>query len=263
MASDIMIIGAAGFIGSNLAQYFIQHTTYHLCSLDMLRGERDIMNLAPAIGAPARHRLHICDPWGNLDVLRRIFQIERPRHILVDCAGQEDNLGRIWRVIEETAGIESYTEIYGSGPAPTEWKVASPGRIYRLKTGNIFGTRQSDDVGRLCIQALLNKHSDSCCEKQQDRIHIKDFFVKLLELIESPDRPSGQYSVLGEESASEREIENYFSQLLAGERINVGTAVDHSPHENELVVEQKGSLGQVLEHTLVWYDKNRWFWEGA
>ncbi|MBO5959930.1 MAG: GDP-mannose 4,6-dehydratase, partial [Lentisphaeria bacterium] len=80
MAARIIVTGGAGFIGSALVRFLIDHTDDAVCVIDKLTYAGNLKNLAD-VSADPRFRFEQADICDRAE-MDRIFAVFRPTHVM-------------------------------------------------------------------------------------------------------------------------------------------------------------------------------------
>lgn len=276
--SNILIAGGASFIGSNFANYLMQHTKYTVATLDNLR-TGNLKNLAPAQAAKNRHTFYLADVKDEY-ISKKIFEIEKPTTVIYNCltdAGTnwENDIellrsfiwsakfsfsitnfivllpaeyhGSIW----EQAAYEVLEQEFGSGFS--NWML--------IKPCHVFGPRQRWGAVADTIQAhLIGGEMPNPDRDRREWMYVKDYFMKFMQLIDvaKDELESGKYTLHTGQWASDADINLFVGDVLSGKTERHTWEIDLGEPQSQ---SNNFDLVNALEHTVVWYDKNRWSWK--
>ena len=76
----VLLVGSAGFVGSNVSNYYIQHSNYKLAGYDSLYSH-DLRNLQPSIQSKSRFSFYLARE-GDDYIRQKTLDIERPDVII-------------------------------------------------------------------------------------------------------------------------------------------------------------------------------------
>jgi nucleoside-diphosphate-sugar epimerase len=284
--SDILILGSAGFVGSNLTNYLIQHTKYTVASVDWLEaGVDELKKLAPAMGAKSRHTFYLANIT-DVPIMRRILEIETPKIIIYNIVDRKKSRDW-WKVARD---LELWCKAAQHFLNPTtekilflmdtysdwwEWveDIAEQmlpnvyNRWHIVARSELFGPRQQDITG---VSGATWGYLDSDQNHEpyyndQDLkswMYIRDYFFTLLKLVES-DHLNGKYYIGNDQLATEHQVQSWVRHLIKGEKAPdpegwvkrwCGWPENYTP----LFPAINTDLPKAIEHTVAWYDSNRW-----
>ena len=132
---NILVTGAAGFIGSNFVQYFIQkHPDYHIVVLDKLTYAGNIHNLDPVADQITFIQGDICD----VELVTRIFNEQEINGVIHFAAESHvDNSIKTPFIFTQTNVLGTHTLLE---VARRIWGEGSPNKFIHISTDEIFGT---------------------------------------------------------------------------------------------------------------------------
>lgn len=132
---NILITGAAGFIGSNFVQYFLdQHPDYHLVVLDKLTYAGNLHNLDPIIDKITFIQGDICD----IDLVTKIFQEHKIDGVIHFAAESHvDNSIKHPLIFTQTNVLGTHTLLE---VAKRNWGEGSKNKFVHISTDEVFGT---------------------------------------------------------------------------------------------------------------------------
>jgi len=278
--SDILIAGGASFVGSNFANYMMQHTKYSVATLDNLRSG-SLQNLAPAQAAKNRHTFYLADIKDE-DIGRKIFEIEQPTTVIYNCltdAGNNwENDIEILRKFIWTSK-SSFTEQRFIVLLPAEyhgtiWEQAVEEVLNEfsylewalIKPCYVFGPRQKWGVVADTITIQLNGGEFPNPDAEpKEWMYVKDYFANFMKIVEAEDDfESGKYTLHSGQWASDANIDSFVRDVIANKpekhSWNVEKGKEAEPG-NQIPMTRNFDLVNALEHTIVWYDRNRWAWK--
>lgn len=280
--SEIFVVGSAGFIGSNVTNYLIQHSNYEIASVDNLKN-KNLDRLAPAVQSRNRHTFYLVD-LENKVLLEKAFSIEKP-HTLIYCAFDTSKTA-----IENMAMIESVVKrsqpqkvIFTASVSDNEvfWSEMEKLLIdilksipwmsiikwIFLKVENLFGPRQSlSSDSDAALSGLLkkvlwdNSYAGGSYDKVYDWVYVKDYFAQVHKFIEE-DFVSGEYSVVSGNTASIGSVADFINGLVFEQKrktIPLGAVVLDGSPTNKIFIPPSKTFEDAVEHTTAWYAANRW-----
>ena len=284
--SDILMVGGAGFTGSNFVNYMMQHTKYKVSTIDNLR-VGSLQNLAPAQAAKNRHSFYLADVKDKY-ISKKIFQIEKPKTVIYNCLQfkgyleeEIDVMKDFISVAKEAFCVRNFVVLLPSKvPVTMQFEVrqilkeefetknvhfSKEFKWFVINPCNVFGPRQSEGKAVEIIKTHLSNPEAEELEdkylelisKQQEWMYIKDYFIKFMNLLDGAEdkTKSGIYILSTGQWASEKDIYHFVDDVLKEreERHTWDTNLGNPGEYNF-------DLVSALEHTIVWYDKNRWSW---
>lgn len=295
--TDILLAGSAGFVGSNICNYLVQHTKYNLASLDDLSTVSNLKNLQASINSKNRHTFYLAEAE-NSKIINKIFELEKPKPIIYNLAStQFEQIGE-WRLQYKDAiktlnlwldlaflhKAEKFIIIMNplincqkisvnqnhflSACSSAVIEFSKKFTINVLKPCNIFGPRQGNKeiIPKIFQSVLKNEKIFGLEDKKKDWIYIKDFFYIVSNFINN-DFYSGSYAIKNDEFMSELDIFNLATNIINLKELPKSTYIkDYSlQNSNKFDIEYEWtpqySLVYALEHTFCWFDINKWAWK--
>lgn len=294
--SDIVIAGCAGFLGSNLSNYLVQHTKLQVVGIDNLTITPDIYNLQFAFNSKTRFDFYLANAQ-DAQIIGKFFEIEKPKvivyniltaHLLLMDHGRDPNVFletlRLWLDLAYLNASEKFIVLAGSEIASLDFKSDFVNRVYELlmsyqnkletifiNHGELFGPRQRARSGlaQIIVQEISGSGPDSLTvvgNDLVDLIYVKDMFSNVLNIITSKDICSGAYSIHGPTGLSKRAVRALVKSIICDEDVLEQAGSCSSENKSvkypitNYVWQPKYELSSAIEHTIVWYDSNRWAW---
>lgn len=291
--SDILLVGSAGFVGSNIANYLVQHSSSRISSIDSLQGTPHLKNIQQALQSKNRHSFYLAKAE-DTHIRNKIFEIEKPKVVVYNLASyhlRTVNSENQWQCVamlqswvadaikwgcEKFIILLDHTVLYNKlsifqkefvGVCEQYALDASGLTIHTIVPSYVFGPRQGMRDGAVSLfQALGDKQETKLDKKAKDFLYIKDYFRAIKDIIDN-DFVSGVYQIIGQESSC---FANIFDYLVCKTKYGNCVLLGAGPvkYENNLLstpknytLQEKYKLADALEHTLCWYDVNRWAWE--
>ena len=292
--AEVLILGSAGFVGSNIANYMVQHTSSSIATVDSLASTANLKNLQPAMQSKNRHNFYLAKAEDK-EIARKIFELEQPKILVYNIAssqlndpsedaGAELEVLRFWhklclefnvkkmillldhRVIYDKLTVAQEAFVFGC----EELILRSEELLMNvLVPCYVFGPRQkiTNMVPNLFKEKLQGNSPINLSSKKMEMMYIKDYFFNILNFIEASQK-SGLYIMCNNEVASEKELDSYLQCIADG--IEPGYNFNgNAEHANSSFVmppiyfawTPNYNLASALEHTMCWYDVNRWAWE--
>lgn len=279
--SDIMIVGGAGFVGSNISNYLIQHTKYSVCTVDNLTCMNYYHRLAPSLAAKSRHTFYLAD-ISDENIMSKVLQIERPKTIIYTCFTdhQNDDLKnsslfmRFDRALS-VAGIKCDKLIsIVKSPKPYGYTYAAAQDVsnvaanhwYVIKPCELFGPRQKTSAPiPSMVKALAEGGSNEWSAEASQWMYVREFFITLLNnFIDDNSVESGIYHIVSGQFASPNDLYTHLKCVSGGGgqcewNPSVGEITEEDGIQN-FIVPPMYDLREALEHTAIWYEHNKWAW---
>lgn len=266
--AKILIVGASGFIGSNVANWLMLHTNHTLVGIDAMNTFPDLLNLQPVINSK-RFNFYLADAR-NKDIVEKIFRVENPDHVLdVSCEYdfqiQEALAYAVAKhPVEKLVSVLDKFRRYGPGIVELVQELM-PKAIIAYSCG-IYGPRQHKNelIPNAMWQYLNNRTVDpkSLTNRCSEWLYVKDLFLAI-SLLFRAGKPGVIYEVSGH-SASENEIVEKLA-AITGNDVELILTDFNTMEENvsavnisELGWKPTHGLDDSLEHTAVWYSQNKW-----
>ena len=135
MSKNILITGAAGFIGANFAEFFVdKHPEYNIIVLDKLTYAGNLDNLKKVADKITFVQGDICDFEFVKDVFRK-YNIDGVIHFAAES--HVDNSIKDPFVFTHTNVIGTHTMLES---AKTVWGEGSPNKFVHISTDEVYGT---------------------------------------------------------------------------------------------------------------------------
>lgn len=290
--SDILIAGAAGFTGCNIANYMIQYSKYSVASADNLENiSQD--GLAPALAARNRHQFYLLD-LNDRNFVYKMLELENPKCIIFNAVRDGDiSTLALHNVIEGVLnGISPNTkkiiilakDLYEHPKSNNfiEQDLLDSGlykkaqeadvNIYYVKSCEVIGQRQniSKFIPKTIYSIMNGNPSFEEDISLREWIYAREYYIRVASLIESK-APSGTYRVFSGQLASKASIGAYLTNIINGENNSydfqtvypdqgVKDDVDILPLRKMNFGPAENSLQDVLQHVACWYRDNRSYW---
>lgn len=285
--SELLIVGGAGFVGSNIANYAVQHTKFDVATVDSLIRQPDFLNLAPAMAAKSRHSFYLAEAE-NSHIMKRLFEIESPQHIIYNAFVNTEDPDQVYHNFEtfrkflsvvhqfkDTQTLIVLFKDYYSNPIAHEklqsmvsglMEESSVKHWYLVNSCELFGPRQSKSgfipqniTGLFNEEVIVADPSNT----PRELMYIRDYFQAIMSLVEGEMvLENGIYRVFSGSSATDEDIFKFMSYLIKGgpEHKWIVNQLSSRPAGIDLPVEFKSELTDALEHTAAWYSHNKWSW---
>ena len=275
----VMIVGAAGFIGSTTATYLLKHPDFNVVSIDDLSTMPDPYNLEPARRATSRHAFHVADAT-DARIMGKILQIERPDTILFAVELDDRGMSAIATIQQECLKIgldvdkiivvcshRGQEGDYLGLPALPDFSEMRNCTV--VSTCRVFGPRQHSRhlIPRAIYKnlALTNVPVETNKTLAQEWLYIGEFFKALLMILQA-DHCAGAYCISSGDVATEHEIAEKISEIIKGDPTFesakglsevISNTLDCSEIRN-LGWRPTQNLAKALEHTVRWFSDNTW-----
>lgn len=283
--SDIMIIGGAGFVGSNLSNYLVQHSRYNICTVDNLTRMEYLQRLGASLEAKSRHTFYLAN-IADEDIVSKIMQIEKPKIIIYTCFSDDpaDHLQDASLLMRFGRGVsisgvkvEKFISIVKSNtmtgytyPTVRDISKSLSTSWYAINPCELFGPRQkmSEPIPTIVRNLITSDGSWELGERyfSHDRtqwMYIKDFFISLMaNFISENSLESGIYRMMSGQFASHYDLFLHLKQVCSGADPHVwdSSVGEIEDDDCNLLVTPNFDLRDAVEHTAVWYEHNRWAW---
>jgi len=270
----VLIIGAAGFIGSTAAAHMIQNTDFSVVSIDDLSGTPDIFNLEPVLASRNRHTFYVADVFDQR-IMNTILKLEKPNVILFSYDSKIDHrdhtkaFGALLETIYEGNNkVEKIVCILPDDGAIPE-NTSTFNNIVFVRPCRLFGHRQyPNNLVPTTIFRLLHEIeiSPPKTNNVQEWLYIGDFLAAIILLIKSGTPKT--YCVSAGFMATETEIINKLATTIGNCKIieeggsEMGNVSDIKDILEEGWIPTRG-LDESLSHTARWYQTNEWAFRGA
>jgi len=278
--SDILICGAASFVGSSLSGYIMQHTKYYISTIDELARKELYDNMYVISGAKTRNSFYLAK-LHDQEISTRILSLENPKYIIwnaADTSNMEHAAGDFYVFLSALAQsnirprkilvlLKDYCQ---SSNLHNELQSvigdAKGQNIVIVNSGMLYGPRQSSDkfIANTIISSLQNCFQPNNDSRTVEPIYIRDYFFALMKILEEKSDEGCIYNLFGGVSVEKRMLShdiNYF--------ITTGNWPDslwtggksERPDGIDVEVITKNSYLETIEHTIAWYANNKWFWD--
>lgn len=263
----IVVAGAAGFIGSNLVSHLLQNTGHIVISMDDLSGVSTLKNLQFALGhRNDRHKFYPCDI--NSEITERLFRIEQPDIIVNLSSGLEinENGTGFADICSKTNSIKKYIILRKDSVFSECPQLCKNFEVIKIDSCNVFGPRQSirENIPRILAKNfdILGKHKALLPTDQKDSyVYVKDLIDALLLIIEGMVDKIPLYKIGSDHKTSQANIETFVQNLISGKIVELQTERVENTSSIQLIDagwKIRRPLFQAIEHTLDWYNNNRW-----
>ena len=267
----VMIIGAAGFIGSTAAAHMIQNTDFSIVSLDDLSGTPDVFNLEPVLASKNRHTFQVADVFDRR-IMNAIIKLEKPDVILfvadskIAGRGGKDAFAALLETVYE--GNNKIGKIVCVVPDNEILDCGNHKNVIFIKTCQLFGHRQSpDSIVPTTIFRLLHNTGPVPVPRNniQEWLYIGDFLTALVLLIKNGEPKT--YYVSAGFLATEAEVINKISVAMGAtpaldENCSEMKNIFYSKDIFELGWIPTRAIDEALSHTARWYQTNEWAFRG-
>ena len=139
MSKNVLVTGAAGFIGANFAEYFVtKHPDYNIIVLDKLTYAGNLDNLKKVIDKITFVKGDICDFDFILDLFKK-YDINGVIHFAAES--HVDNSIKNPFVFTQTNVIGTHTLLEA---AKQVWGEGSPNKFVHISTDEVYGSLKED-----------------------------------------------------------------------------------------------------------------------
>jgi len=274
--SKIMVVGAAGFVGSNFCNWLMLHTKHDIVGVDNMSTFPDLLNLEPVIRSK-RFDLNISNGFDD-DIMERLVGVEKPDYIinatvsgvygvlLHKCiVGAVEN-NPVKKIISLTNMHDSFWEAYDTSPESLSEYLNSAAPAIVARVCNLYGPRQEGSrVVPRAIFSLLNGEAPShdVSTRIQSWMYIKDAFKAVLALL-NDGVPGTIYDVDSHYMLSDYGMVNKICDIMGFEHPDFECAnKERSVSSLTVDVRELGweptlGLEESLEHTICWYNTSKW-----
>lgn len=254
----ILITGAAGFIGSNLSSHLLQTTSHSIVSVDNLSGTPDLDNMQFALGhRNNRHKFYLLN-IADSEITSKLLEIEKP-DVIINAAGGSDSDPVINKSLYNHACAASVRKFISLIDNISE--TTNECKFTHITADCVFGPRQGANcsIPKIIDHALNNIGMSNLSTDIGEFIYIKDFLDAICLVIDSKNINIDSVHVGG--TLTTLESVGIYLHLLVKEspevlpvRISKTTSLDLIA----LGWEIRRPIDQALEHTLQWYNLNKW-----
>lgn len=248
--SKILIHNGAGFVGSNLSNYFIQKTTYDLVTLDTLNHGGHISRLQPSMLSRSRHSFYLNHLFNSTD-LKHIIEIEKPTILITEFC--ESDIVEIELLINSLILDPENTlkrVILISDKVEDLGLKDSRIAITQLQTCNLFGPRMPYKGG---LFDLKSPHPED--PELKDYLYIKDFFDTIKSCLDNG--LSGFFKVRNVEMSSDQKVRSFLRGLEEQKDVKLDVEIRH-PEYGDIGFVNNYLLEDAFLHTYNWFQKNSW-----
>ena len=139
MSKNVLVTGAAGFIGANFAEYFVnKHPDYNVIVLDKLTYAGNLDNLKKVMDKITFVKGDICDFDFVLDLFKK-YEINGVIHFAAES--HVDNSIKNPFVFTQTNVIGTHTLLEA---AKQVWGEGSPNKFVHISTDEVYGSLKED-----------------------------------------------------------------------------------------------------------------------
>ena len=134
MENNIVVTGAAGFIGANFAEYFVaKHPDYHVVVVDKLTYAGNLENLRKVKDKIDFEQADICD-FGKMTEIFDKYAINGVIHFAAES--HVDNSIKTPFIFTQTNVLGTHTLLE---VAKRKWGEASPNKFMHISTDEVYG----------------------------------------------------------------------------------------------------------------------------
>jgi dTDP-glucose 4,6-dehydratase len=293
--AKILITGASGFVGANLCNWFMVHTNHQLVGVDNMTTFEGLTNLEP-VRRSKRFNFYLANTE-DAHIMDRVFYVERPNYV-IHAAGSsaendlfgldsvaaaaskypvermlalnyaDDRGGSSARHFDETRqGVRP-----GFESAAVKWNQLYGTPLVVVNCCSLYGPRDAPNsmIPDTIYKMLNNEQIDfeSYGVQTREWMYLRDAFLALCCLLNNGN-PGHVYNITTGFQASDRDMAHKISKILgldlSCERSHL-EAYTPIPNVDRGRLVSMGTLGwepsfevdKSLEHTVCWYNANRW-----
>ena len=168
MKRNVLVTGAAGFIGANFAEYFVaKHPDYHVVVVDKLTYAGNMANLNNVIDKITFIQADICD----FDKMTEIFEKEDINGVIHFAAESHvDNSIKTPFIFTQTNVLGTHTLLE---VAKRKWGEGSPNKFMHISTDEVYGALGEE--GYFTEESPINPSSPYSASKASSDLLVKAY----------------------------------------------------------------------------------------
>ena len=168
MKRNVLVTGAAGFIGANFAEYFVaKHPDYHVVVVDKLTYAGNMANLNNVIDKITFIQADICD----FDKMTEIFEKEDINGVIHFAAESHvDNSIKTPFIFTQTNVLGTHTLLE---VAKRKWGEGSPNKFMHISTDEVYGVLGEE--GYFTEESPINSSSPYSASKASSDLLVKAY----------------------------------------------------------------------------------------
>lgn len=271
MKSDILVYGCARFIGSNICNYFLQHTKFTVAGVDDLKSGH-LENLQPALSSKSRFSF-LPVSFVDLDITNKVLSLVKAPIAILDFSNYiPQNAMEFLEVLQHNATTRVIVILSSNNFSSHDkfkqkindinYRLGDMG-IVLLEPCEVYGPRQSinDGLAALIFSTLTQSENKlDLSDTKTSWIYVKDLFHNILNCFDNDLVPAGAYALSTDVSASYQDIFNFMRSLVLGNRIVLDKVTVDNFNAQTINAIHHFDLESSIEHTLCWYADNKWAW---
>ena len=238
MSKNVLVTGAAGFIGANFAEYFVnKHPDYNVVVLDKLTYAGNLDNLKKVMDKITFVQGDICDFDAVMDIFKK-YDINGVIHFAAES--HVDNSIKNPFIFTHTNVIGTHTLLE---VAKQVWGEGSPNKFVHISTDEVYGSLKED--GYFTETSPIQPSSPYSASKASSDL-IALAYKETFKMNVNVTNCSNNY---GPYQHNEKLIDMVFHNGVSGERYNIG---GHNERRNiqivKLILERLGKSEDLIEH---------------
>ena len=168
MKRNVLITGAAGFIGANFAEYFVaKHPDYHVVVVDKLTYAGNMANLKNVMDKITFIQADICD----FNKMTEIFEQEDINGVIHFAAESHvDNSIKTPFIFTQTNVLGTHTLLE---VAKRKWREGSPNKFMHISTDEVYGALGEE--GYFTEESPINPSSPYSASKASSDLLVKAY----------------------------------------------------------------------------------------
>lgn len=261
--TKVLIIGAAGFMGSNLSNWFMCHTNYDIVGIDDCSKHSNLLTLQPNLKSK-RYNLQISDVL-NEKTFNKILKFENPDYIIL-TTNYETTKNALSIIDIKCENLKKIIVLLDR-----RWQSIPKTNLplVGLFAPNLFGSRQNPNsfIPAVIKAALYKTDLEvdlSPGGNGTDWLYAKDAY-RAIECLMVDGKIDSNYMISADQKFTDEQLMGKIFHIIGyvpKVRSNYCLAEDVG-HEFKSIDgwKQEFTIDSALEHTVCWYDTNRWIFK--